>query len=350
MDKASVTFNDFLKSYIKNKNDASISPIDWNNLPLKEQQDIFKASYLRLRQVLEPILSQEPDDKQILPFLYRLMKLIPSYYPNYPIRQALILKNLKQEVHFQDTNQDKFWLLSIDTFRGWLAACHKNKLRYNTTKVFLAWLWVLENFNVSENKEKLITVSTVVKISGLGDKPVNKSLLLLKEMGLIIFRKKGKSFYAKSLQIPPADNLPYDIPSKTPLISELDIDFRLDDLRSFKYLYQQPLNKHNPFFFSDPIKFKVHLGLLNMEVFLASVLSRDDFLKLISLDYNKKSAVMAADNRKDKISNFFKTLEYTIPNSLDPHYKLLFDIVPALHYISRRKFEVDPDKLQHQIY
>ena len=192
------------------------------------------------------------------------MKLIPSYYPTYPIRQAIILKNLKQDVHFQDTDHDKFWVLSNETFMGWLAACHKNKLRYNTAKVFLAWLWVLENFNVSENKEKLITVSTVVKISGLGDKPVKESLITLEKMGLIIFRKKGKRFYAKSLQIPPAGSLTYDISSNTPLISELDIDFRLYDLRTFKYLYQQPLNKHNPLFFSDPIKFKVHLGVVNI--------------------------------------------------------------------------------------
>ena len=87
-----------------------------------------------------------------------------------------------------------------------------------------------------------------------------------------------------------------------------------------------------------------------MEVFLASVLSRDDCLKLISLDYNRKSAIKAVGNRKEKISKFFQSLDYTTPDNLNPHYRLLFDIMPALHYIGRRKFEVDPDKLQHQIY
>ena len=245
-DKAEYSFDQFIRQYKKKKERSSDSPINWNKLSDDDFKEIYKASDKRLRQVLEPILSQEPDDKQILPFLYRLMKRIPSYYPSYPIRQAIILKNLKQDVHFQDTDQDKFWVLSNETFMGWLAACHKNKLRYNTAKVFLAWLWVLENFNVSENKEKLITVSTVVKISGLGDKPVKESLIILEKMELIIFLKKGKRFYAKSLQIPPAGSLPYDISSKIPLISELDIDFRLYDLRTFKYLYQQPLNKHNP--------------------------------------------------------------------------------------------------------
>lgn len=348
--KAKFLFNQFIRNYKKKKELSSDSPINWNKLSDDDFKEIYKASYIKLRQVLEPILSQEPDDKEILPFLYRLMKLIPSYYPNYPIRQAIILKNLKQEVLFGDTDHDKFWVLSKETFMGWLGACHKNKLRYNTAKVFLAWLWVLENFNVHQNKEKLITVSTLVRVSGLGDKPVNKNLKFLKERGLIIFRKKEKRFFAKSLPIALTSNLVHDIPSKTPLISEIDINFRLDNLQTYKYLYQQPLNKHNPFFFSDPTRFVVHLGLLNMEAFLVSVLSRDDFLKLIAVDYNRKSAIKAVSSRKEKISNFFKTLVYTTPNSLDPHYRLLFDIVPALHYISRRKFEVDPDKLLHQIY
>ena len=136
--KAEHEFTRFLKSYKKRKDAISASPINWDKLSDDDLKEIYKASYKKLRQVLKPILLNEANDKEILPLLSKLMALIPSYYVRYPLRQEIILNNLKQEVHFHETDHDKFWILPQDIFLSCIAVCPHATLGYIVSKLFIA--------------------------------------------------------------------------------------------------------------------------------------------------------------------------------------------------------------------
>ena len=341
INKADYEFTRFLKSYKKKKERSSDSPINWDNLSDDDFKEIYKASYKKLQQVLKPILLNEADDKDILLLLSRLMTLIPDYFVGYPLRQEIILNNLKQEVHFHETDHDKFWILSKDTFLCWLAACHNAKLGYNVSKVFLAWLWALESRPTSTKSRIRILKVEILRLSGHKDQLVGDSLQELKELGLIDFIIEDDKYMAKLVSFAPIDyDLP-EIPNSTPLISEIDINYRIEELQMFEYRFQQPLNIRNPYLFADATRFRMHDRMLNIEFFLVSVLSRDEVYRLLRLTHHTSGIARTITTIKNRVSKFFVDISNVKIPSLDPHYKLLYDLTPTVHYVCRRKFEIN---------
>ena len=264
------------------------------------------------------------------------------------------------------SGESDFRYLPVEDFKRWFGVAISRVGFYNECKTLLAWLWLFRNMT---GENAYAGVESVQKITGLSCPSVRMYLQSLANLGLISPKQADGHYYLNGFPFQKVAEYPVEVDIDNSIVAKFQVNFKIFDLGILPYVFSNNVNSHCPFvslekiidsrrlpdiksfrdYIEEYTKAKnnliVHKDVLNIDYFLASILTESDYRELVKKHYGNKSGVSRGMKQfKNNVMDYHKSFIANPPVSrdLNEHYRQIHKVLPILHFIARREFSIDP--------
>lgn len=305
-------------------------------------------------------------------FIKKMFRI--SYKEPYILFINTVTENLFINALLAEFGSNNFWILPESYLKHWYNSCiKKNKLGLNESKVLLAWLWLYCNDKIDKpgKKKPYATISKIRLFVNMSEKTIIKSLSVLVSKKMIekdVSTHIGKYLLTK-IPFNPKKDFDLKIEIEKSMISNLNKEIDINLLSNLQYVYCSDVGPTNPFvykskilkkedsekinIFKDYIRlysksevaFIVHKDILNIDYFIASVLTKDQIKQLLKIHYADRSGAYKGLQRfSQKVQDYHNKTHssFTLPKNITEHYKQIYEVLLIVYYITRRDLNIDP--------
>jgi len=356
--------NIIVPSVVKSFN-YSLDLIMKRNLSDEKKVDLCEN---KIKSIISSLIEKKWDASKIKSVISILVKR--TYKIHYSGKEEFI--RCVTDKFYQDaqipsfSGESDFRYLPVEDLKRWFGVAISRVGFYNECKTLLAWLWLFWN-KTGENA--YAGVESVQKITGLSCPSVRKYLQSLANLGLISPKQADGHYYLQGFPFQKLAEYPVEINIDNSIVTKFQINYEIFDLGILPYVFSNNVNSHCPFvslekiidprrlpdiksfrdYIEEYTKAKnnliVHKDVLNIDYFLASILTESDYRELVKKHYGNKSGVSRGMKQfKNNVMDYHKSFFANPPVSrdLNKHYRQIYKVLPILHFIARREFSIDP--------
>jgi hypothetical protein len=307
----------------------------------------FAAILHEIRRRTSPYVLIEDRDG-LKQFITYLRQSVSSFHSMSDLQKQTLDDNLLKEVILYHDEQQSIKPLSVEAFQKWYSVCIEYRLEYRAGVVLLAVVWGVV-FREDGNSQQYIQ-----QLCGFDAKTVRKYVKILLAKDLILynpdFDDKTKLLLNSTLS-PPVIKLGSTfklIPNALFNSSGL-IHKKVTELQYVGLLYARPMveNFTNPFPAVTREKIFFHHKLLNMELFIACLLSEDLLQTWLNTSHNPRSTIIK--NMMERVSSIVQDILSSKPLFSDDHFSQIEKVKPLARFIATREFQVSLEELDQRI-
>jgi hypothetical protein len=283
--------------------------------------------------------------KQLITYL---RQSVSSFQGMSNLQKQVLDNNLVKEVILYHDQQQSFKALPVDTFQKWYSLCIEYRLEYRAGVVLLAVIWG------GVFREDGSSQQYIHQLSGLDAKTVRKYVKLLLDKNLIHYNEKfegnrkllfNSNISAQTIRLGSI----FKLTSNALFASSGIIHEQVSELRYVGYLYARPRQDiiANPFPAVTREKIFFHHKLLNIELFIACILSKDLLQNWLNRYHNPRSTIVS--KMMERVHEFTQRILSAEPLFSDEHFKQIEKAQPLARYISTRELHVSIEGLEQKI-
>ena len=309
----------------------------------KSEQEILHQIRWILSKYVHPQSSiSQPQLAQVL------LKEVPAYLGQKVSYYTKFAENLVAETACLPYEESGFQTLKVQSFKAWYSLIQEHALQTYSAFVLLGCF-------ICESRDQLINRYLIGELSGFDLEVVDKQLKELSQLGLIKLVGKNTG-HPKQYSIVDAyiikqepdgciiyNKWDHDFcdPSNA-LFAELNLLQDVSEIDFVTHLVTNRVPKANPLIYrTGQAEIHAHKQLMKPLVIAASLLSAEQILNWLSKAYTAKPG-RVLNRLKKELELFIQTLYYRSSHP-EKHYEQILQVMPLLHYVARRQFNVDLD-------
>ena len=283
--------------------------------------------------------------KQLITFL---RQSVFSFHGMSKLQKQTLDENLLKEVILYHDAQQSFKPLPVEAFQKWYSVCIEQKLKYRVGVVLLSVIWG------GVFRKKGASKQYIHQLCGFDAKTVKEHTDKLLSKGLILVNPdlEHKTTFLINVNLSPKiitlgsifKMIPNALFNSSGLIHE-----KVPELKYVGYLYARPQveNFTNPFPSVTREKIYFHHKLLNIELFIACILSEDLLQTWLNTSHNPRSTII--EKMMERVHEFTQRILSAKPLFSDEHFKQIEKVQPLARYISTRELHVSIEELHQRI-
>ncbi|MBC8554493.1 MAG: hypothetical protein H8D23_33185 [Candidatus Brocadiales bacterium] len=277
-----------------------------------------------------------------------LRQSVSSFQGMSKLQKQTLDENLVREVILYYDEQQSFKPLPVEAFQKWYSVCIGHELKYRNGVVLLAVIWGAVFREEGSSKQY------IQQLCGFDAKTVTAHVEKLLADDLIFINQEVeiKTLYLFNATISPVviklGSIFKMIPNALFNSSGL-IHPEVHGLEYVGYLYARPRvgTFTNPFPAVTREKIYFHHKLLNIELFIACILSEDLLQNWLNVSHHPRSTII--EKMMERVHGFTQEILYTKPLFTDKHFKQIEKVQPLARYIATRELHVSIEELDQKI-
>jgi len=275
-----------------------------------------------------------------------LLKEVPAYQGQMVSFYTKFSENLVTETATLPFEESTFQTLRVQSFKAWFFLIQDHALQTYPAFVLLGCF-------ICESRNQLTNRYLIGELSEFDLEIVDKHLETLSQLGLIKIvgkitdHPKQYSIVDAYIIKPKPDGIIFNNkwhhdfcdPRKT-LFAELNLMKDVSEINIVTHLVTNMAPVTNPLVFrTGQAEIHAHQQLMKPLVIAAALLSSQQIQGWLSKAYTAKPG-RVLNRLTDELMVFIQTL-YNRPPHPEKHYEQILQVMPLLHYVARRKFDVD---------
>ena len=253
--------------------------------------------------------------------------------------------NLAPEAMLYDEESFGFVHIPKSDFQKWWLSCIQGGLTYNSGQVLLGLICAKAIWGNG-------SISQIGNLLGMTRQTAKKYLDILENVGLA---SNENELSLNSLYIPTFDSITNDVESlkfgssmlRNALIANEDMPGIGKSLTRKGYVYSQIQDENNPFISITDESLIIHQKILNVELLIASILSRDLFLKWLKLSHSTANRMLIEIQKR--IRKKLENITALKSDKYDAHYAQINQVLPIMRSIGNRSLIIDRQALNEKI-
>ena len=270
-------------------------------LSCKDYDTYLENCFKRAKIVISELLEKNRDIEEIKKFAWKLVQITYGRYDLEfnPFAYCMAEKLFNEALLPSSKGLSDFWQLPVSDFKKWISICVQERLTFIQAKTLLAWLWIFSN----SRQFSYFTYDDVVEITGMTKKTVGENLAKLAGKFLIEKQQPDQHYYLTAISFKDSQESNLEIDLDNSLVASFGIKIDTNKIENIQYIYFSDIRRKNPFVCTDkilskediknirtfreyidarcqiPDSFIVHKQILNIDYFLASVLTEKELRK-----------------------------------------------------------------------